>query len=306
MADQRKGGIAWTDETWNPVTGCTKVSNGCKFCYAERLFPRVYGRDTIVIPTDMGGITNADGIFEPLVLRHRPRKFTDVRLHPERLDQPLRWRRPRKIFVNSMSDLFHPDVPFEFQCSVFAVMALSPQHTFQILTKRPKEMLNFFMRVSLVDAGEELYQAAGKAWPLPNAHLLVSVEDQPTAEERIPILMRCPAAVRGVSAEPLLGAIDFGFMAQFEHEDNEGRGVEAIKGLDWIIVGCESGPKRRHMELAWVRSIKSQCKAAGVPLMVKQLSTGSGLLGAKNKVVKDLSQFPEDLRIQEYPTQEVK
>lgn len=169
--------IQWTDETWNPVTGCTKVSQGCKHCYAERVFPRAYAKTG--------------------------RCFTDVRTHPERLDQPLRWKKPRRVFVNSMSDLFHEDVPDEFIDKVWEIMANAPDHTFQILTKRPARMLAW---TGGVDAGK--WPMWLLPWPLPNVWLGVSVEDQATADERIPPLLRTAAAVRFISLEPCLGPVD--------------------------------------------------------------------------------------------------
>lgn len=192
-----KTGIEWTDATWNPVTGCAKVSQGCKHCYAEREWPRM----TKLVPAYAG------------------REFTDVRTHADRLDQPLSWKRPLKVFVNSMSDLFHQDVPFEFIDRVFAVMALSKQHVFQVLTKRPDRMREYMHRLGrsakiLDDAARTLgytFEFAGKymvTWPLPNIWLGVSVEDQAAADERIPLLLDTPAAVRWISAEPLIGSVD--------------------------------------------------------------------------------------------------
>lgn len=247
--------IEWTDEVWNPVTGCTKVSQGCKHCYAERMFPRPYPG----------------------------RAFTDVQCHPERLDQPLRWQRPRRVFVNSMSDLFHEAVPDEFLDQVFAVMALAPQHTFQVLTKRPERMLAYCKtlgkhrerdRVSLASAqfdqgGSFSYVLNGAGWALPNVWLGVSVEDQETADERIPLLLQTPAVVRWISAEPLLGPINARLFLPFT---TRGRGGPHREngGLDWIIVGGESGPHARPMHPAWARGLRDQCVAAGVPFLFKQ------------------------------------
>lgn len=200
-----KSGIQWTDASWNPVTGCTKVSQGCKNCYAEPMFERLASQDGNV---------------------YTGRKFTDVACHPERLVQPLRWARGRVIFVNSMSDLFHESVPFEFIASVFAVMGVTCRHTYQILTKRPDRMLAFFDwvhdEVGLTEwaADERIrdhwpegvpwegYDNCGPAYPYQNVWLGVSVEDQATADERIPKLLETPAAVRFISAEPLLAPVD--------------------------------------------------------------------------------------------------
>lgn len=189
-----KTGIEWTDATWNPVTGCSKVSAGCKHCYAEREWPRM----TKLVPAYAG------------------REFTDVRTHEDRLTQPMRWKRPRMIFVNSMSDLFHQDVPDEFLPDVFAVMASAKQHVFQVLTKRPERMhqvLNdpiFFDTVACMASQVYGVEITADDWPLRNVWLGVSVEDQATADERIPLLLDTPAAVRWISAEPLLGPVDLG------------------------------------------------------------------------------------------------
>lgn len=291
MAKQGQTGIVWTDETWNPVTGCTKVSQGCKHCYAERDWHR---------------------------LQHLPRfagrAFTDVVCHPERLDQPLRWAKPRRIFVNSMSDLFHEDVPDEFIDQVFAVMALAKQHEFQVLTKRPQRMLDYCKtlgrhheidRVSI--AAKRISNKTGffwrmcdEGWCLPDVWLGVSVEDQATANERIPILLQTPAAVRWISAEPLLGPIDLLRAGATEMDSvgclTPGGGESFARGLiDWVIVGGESGPKARPMHPDWVRSLRDQCAAAVVPFLLKQLS------GDHGKPIKDISAFPVDLQIREYP-----
>ena len=195
-----KTGIAWTDATWNPVTGCSKVSQGCKHCYAEREWGRLSAN--------------------PKATAYYGRAFTDVACHEDRLDQPLRWKKPRMIFVNSMSDLFHEDVPDDFIDRVFAVMALAEKHTFQVLTKRPERMLRWFdpgfdnREHAVGQAMREIAAARGgddaglPEWPLPNVWLGVSVEDQATADDRIPLLLRAPAAVRWVSAEPILGRTD--------------------------------------------------------------------------------------------------
>lgn len=229
MAD--KTGIEWTDATWNPVTGCAKVSAGCKHCYAERNWGR---------------------------LQHLPayagRAFTNVATHADRLLQPLSWKRPRRIFVNSMSDLFHQDIHDDFIGMVFRTMARAPQHTFQVLTKRAERMQRLLthpkMRGFVGDA----------PWPLPNVWIGVSVEDQATADKRIPLLLDTPAAVRWISAEPLLAPIDLA-----EHGLHGGPGQ-----LDWVVVGGESGPKARPMHPEWARGLRDQCAAAAVPFLFKQ------------------------------------
>lgn len=255
-----KSKIEWTDATWNPVIGCTKVSAGCKHCYAERQWPRL----TKLVPEYSG------------------RGFTDVSMILDRLDQPLHWKRPRLVFVNSMSDLFHEAVDQRFIADVFGIMAACPQHTFQILTKRPARALKLLGQGcmgSFQDDVEEcmaLYTDAPLVWPLPNVWLGVSIEDQATAGERIPMLLDTPAAVRWISAEPLLGEVNikpwlqqkmFGPRAMNgnayinSHETNR---------LDWVVAGGESGPKARPMNPHWVRSLRDQCAAADVPFLFKQ------------------------------------
>jgi protein gp37 len=228
--------IEWTDESWNPVTGCTKVSAGCKNCYAERVFSRVYGGD-VMIDQDQ--------------LRARKRRFTDVQIHPDRLEQPLRWRAPRRVFVNPMSDLFHEDVPEDFIDKVFAEMAFGQRHTFQILTKRPQRMLDYMAtgdRRELV-ACPVMHALDEIEWPLDNVWLGVSVENQETADERIPLLLQTPAAVRFVSYEPALGPVDFRF-DWMPH----GQIDSMYPRLDWVIVGGESGPRARAGQRVWPHS----------------------------------------------------
>jgi len=248
--------IEWTDATWSPVTGCSKVSPGCDNCYAERITQR-WGQ-----------------------------KFTDVILHPERLEQPLRWRKPRRIFVCSMSDLFQEAVPWDFLLEVFAMMYLSPKHTFQVLTKRPGRMAHFATEVLPNAVG---YKFVG-GWPS-NIWAGTSVES-PKYLPRLDVLARVPAKVRFVSVEPLLEAVDlklwlrcsicrgrgnlddgmdqgttdFHSHRQSPCEFCHGKGRE----IDWVIAGGESGPKARPMHPDWVRSIQIQCQEAGVPFFLKQ------------------------------------
>jgi protein gp37 len=256
--------IEWTDRVWNPVTGCTKVSQGCKNCYAETIAERFWAKQ---YPP------NADG---------SPRKFTDVRMHPERLQEPLKWKKPARVFVNSMSDLFHEDVPDGFIDQVFAVMAICKQHTFQILTKRPERVLswssNFYgtrrrgwivpnnSRIASLNISKIQYPD----WPLPNVWLGVSVENQKTADERIPLLLQTQAAVKFLSCEPLLGPIQFNqMMPDGDHLKNMGW-IAGGEFINWVIAGGESGPHARPMHPDWVRSIRDQCQAAGVPFFFKQ------------------------------------
>lgn len=264
MSDKTR--IEWTDATWNPVTGCTKVSDGCKHCYAEREWARIAAPRAV--PN-----------------RYTGRKFTDVQEHGDILDQPLRWQKPRRIFVNSMSDLFHPDVSDRFIADVFGVMAACPQHTFQVLTKRPERMRKLLgagcMGRFESDAEEAaaLYTDALPDWPLPNVWLGVSVENQATADERIPLLLDTPAATRWVSCEPLLGPVRLNLAtacdrqcSEFQNAECPGsRGLCAMQNaLDWVVVGGESGPKARPMHPDWVLSLRDQCATADVPFLFKQ------------------------------------
>lgn len=259
-----KSKIEWTDRVWNPVTGCTKISDGCKNCYAETMAKRFAG--------EKGWGTKEDPFA--------------VRLHPDRLNEPLKWKKPSKIFVCSMGDLFHEDVPFEFIDKVFAVMALSPQHTFQVLTKRPERMKGYLademrqVNVASWFKGGEYYSHEVSPWPLPNVWLGVTAENQEQADKRIPILLQTPAAVRFVSIEPMVGGVNL------KHLRNGDISTSALSGnqtnmsvvlpwsdtnkLDWVIVGGESGPGARPMHPDWVRSLRDQCKAANVPFMFKQ------------------------------------
>lgn len=252
MSDHSK--IEWTDATWNPTTGCTKVSQGCKNCYAERDWKRLSKNPKTV---------------------YFGREFTDVQTHSERLDAPIHWTKDRHIFVNSMSDLFHESVPDEFIDRVFEVMAQCPQHTFQVLTKRADRMQAF-----LSAAHREIPRRSfGYSMLYRNIQLGVSVEDQAAADERIPLLLSTPAAVRFLSMEPLLGATDVAWAlsrnlleigAGFLRRGRFSPGLEALRPLDWVIAGGESGSKARPSHPDWFRSIRDQCAAAGVPFHFKQ------------------------------------
>ncbi len=212
MASESK--IEWTQMTWNPVTGCSKVSQGCKHCYAERMAKRLHA---------MGNSRYANGF--------------NVTLHPDLLELPLKWKQPRIIFVNSMSDLFHEKIPLEYIERVFAIMNRCPQHTFQVLTKRS---------VRLAQVAREL------EWT-PNIWMGVSVEDEHVLS-RIIDLQQVPAVVRFLSCEPLVGPLE----------------NLPLKGIQWVIVGGESGPHARPMKREWVTSIFRQCRKAQVPFFFKQ------------------------------------
>lgn len=216
MAEQ--SAIEWTDATWNPVTGCTKITKGCDNCYAERFAERFRG-----------------------VAGHPFEQGFDLKLRPERLDQPLRWRRGRMIFVNSMSDLFHKEVPWSFVDQVFDTMERADWHVFQVLTKRSSLMRDYLIhRYGDRSAPEHIW-------------LGVSVEDRAGAS-RIGHLKAAPATVRFLSVEPLLGPI----------------GEVDLKGIHWVIAGGESGPNARVMQIQWAREIRDECLRQGVPFFFKQ------------------------------------
>lgn len=253
--------IEWTDRTWSPVRGCALVSAGCANCYAMKQAHRFSG-----VGKPYEGLTELGP--------HGPRWTGKITLVPEALDEPLRWKKPCRIFVNSMSDLFHEDVPDLFIVKMFAIMALAPRHTFQILTKRPERMSLFLGNTNIRSfvMGEawsmlgrlpkyEHGDIQSRPWPLPNVQLGVSVENQQTADERNPLLLQTRAAVRFISVEPLLGPIQFPLPCK-----------KSVfwTGLHWVIVGGESGPGARPMHPEWARAIRDQCVAAGVPFFFKQ------------------------------------
>lgn len=333
MADRT--GIEWTDATWNPVRGCSRVSAGCQNCYAERVAARFCGPGQ---PYD-------------LLIHPKTRGWNGtVKLVPEALQIPWRWTRPRRIFVNSMSDLFHPEVPFEFIAAVFWVMSVTSRHTYQVLTKRPERALAFFewlleqhdeamcwepgetalmyppgheergarMRDGVEYAANKVpevsaldwtpangrrggYDNCGPGWPYSNVWLGVSVEDQATADERIPLLLQCPAAVRWISAEPLLGPMDlkrhlFGHCP--EHDFPGGfclqRHHAGVQHLGWVVAGGESGPGARPMSPDWARSLRDQCAAAGVPFLFKQWGEWLPMLGqAEGVPARDKAETPD-------------
>lgn len=257
--------IEWTGETWNPVVGCSVVSPGCTNCYAMKMARRLELMSATQFRHYAGltKLVNGNAVWTGT-----------LKLAPDGIVQkPLRWTKPRTVFVNSMSDLFHDMVPDEWIDRVFAAMALTPQHTYQVLTKRPARMRRYFddasavSRQSLVaamagrlveDGDTALHVISTGPWPLPNVWLGVSAERQQEADARIPDLLNTPAAVRFVSAEPLLGPIDF--------DDYH---LHSPK-LDWIIVGGESGTDARPMHPDWARSIRDQCETAGTPFFFKQ------------------------------------
>jgi protein gp37 len=251
-------GIEWTDATWNPVRGCSKVSAGCAHCYAETVAARFSGPGQ-----PYAGLVDEKGRWNGT-----------VRLIEDHLEDPLRWKKPRRIFVNSMSDLFHESLSDQDIARVVAVMSHAPQHTFQVLTKRPKRMQAFMSRVK----------------PLPNLWLGVSVEDQAAANRRIPLLIRTPAAVRFLSCEPLLGPVNLDptlcgncggdevnvgedgtpWCPMCDDEEMGSAGWLDPDGIGWVIVGGESGHNARPMHPTWARSLRDQCARNEVPFFFKQ------------------------------------
>lgn len=251
--------IEWTTHVLNPIRGCTRVSRGCERCYAERIAARFSGPGE---PYEgLARMTHAG-----------PRWTGEVRLVEEILARPLRWRAPRTVFLNSMSDLFHEKVPVHWIARIFRVMQLTPQHTYQVLTKRPERM-----REILGGLLEDAVYWRDRL-PLPNVWLGVSAEDQRAADERIPALLETPAAVRFVSAEPLLGPIDLERYLALRvreglgdfHDGDHAVTISYEPRLDWVICGGESGSGARPMAPDWARSIRNQCLEHGVPFHFKQ------------------------------------
>lgn len=249
--------IEWTDATWNPVRGCSRVSRGCEHCYAERQAMRQSGTDRA---------------YEGLVkmTSQGPKWTGEIRIVYNTLDAPLRWRRPRRVFVNSMSDLFYERISTVDIASILGIAAACPQHTFQVLTKRPQRMLSVLSTAEFHDAYETtiaMYTHSDVPWPPPNVWLGVSVEDQRTAEERIPLLLDTPARVRWISAEPLLGPLDVIRYLQIGTRGDDG---VVRPDLGWVVAGGESGPGARAAHPHWFRALRKQCKAARAAFFFKQ------------------------------------
>lgn len=258
--------IEWAEETWNPVTGCSPISEGCRNCYAARMAKRLAGRCGYP----------ADDPFR-------------VTLHPERLGEPLRWKEPRRVFVCSMGDLFHEDVPRWMRFEVMDIILQAKQHTFLILTKRPANMKEFF---------EWYYSKAGRTIEtIKNLWLGVTAENQQRADERIPILLQIPAAVRFVSVEPMLGPVDLSLSDGVDLSMSVGTGLKPgksylINSLDWVICGGESGSGARPMHPDWVRNLRNQCQEAGVPFFFK--SWGEWMPSYQTGATFELSRLKTD------------
>ncbi|MFG2473534.1 DUF5131 family protein [Streptomyces fagopyri] len=260
--------IEWTDATWNPTTGCDRISPGCDHCYALPLAKRLKGME------------QARGTARPKYQNDGDPRTSGpgfgITTHPDTLDEPTRWRTPRMVFVNSMSDLFHARVPATFITDVWRTMQTTPRHTYQVLTKRPERLARVL---------DQVHAALGLADPLPNVWLGTSIESDDYTR-RADALRKAPAAVRFISAEPLLGPLP-----SLDTRD-----------IDWVILGGESGPGARPLELDWLRDVIGQCRTTGAAPFVKQLGTvwarsngGLDKKGGKPEV------WPADLRVREYP-----
>jgi protein gp37 len=320
MADST---IQWTESVWNPTTGCDRVSPGCGIarfpgdavggCYAMAMAKRLKAMGQAKYQRDGDPRTSGPGF--------------GLTVHEDALTIPLRWKKPRRIFVNSMSDLFHDEVPDEFIHRVFAVMAATPQHTYQLLTKRHARMRSMLRDECRCGSGHQpgihflsaIDWAATKhsptyvpglptglyhqiRWPLPNVWVGVSVEDQKWADIRIPALRDTPAAVRWLSCEPLLDPINLSehlapaepapaFTAAWDRGD-----------LGWVVAGGESGPNARPCNPDWLRSMRDQCQDAGVPFFAKQLGATWGRANGADSHGGDWDAWPADLKIRQYPT----
>lgn len=244
--------IEWTDATWNPTTGCDRVSPGCDHCYALTLAKRLQAMGNPRYQRDGNPRTSGPGF--------------SLTIHPDKLDEPYRWRKPRRVFVDSMSDLFHASVPAEFIHAVFDVMTDLPQHHFQILTKRPRRMLA---------VASAWYRESGRA-VAPNVWLGTSVEDQKWADKRVPLLREVPATIRFLSCEPLLGPIR----------------LQDLRDIDWVIVGGESGWNARPMSVEWVRSLRDQCRGTGVAFFFKQWGGRTPKAGGRTLDGKTWDEYP--------------
>ena len=274
------------------------MSPGCSRCYALTMAKRLKAMGSAKYQRDGNPATSGPGF--------------GLTVHPSVLELPMRWRKPRRIFVNSTSDLFHADVPDEFIAEVFGVMAATPRHTYQVLTKRHARMRSLLSRPRFAELVWNEAEARGgnpERWPLPNVWLGVSAENQQWADIRVPALLDTPAAVRFVSAEPLLGPVDLRNVAGIDALECDwfggpGGGTGAPHPLlDWVIVGGESGPGARPMSVDWVRSLVDRCQYAGVSVFVKQMGAvwarSQGYAGDSKG--GDPGYWPVDLRVREFP-----
>lgn len=281
-------GISWADATWPVSYGCDRVSIGCDNCYAIKTTNRLAHNPNPKVSGPAQGLVMRTSYGLDWTRR--------IALLPNNLGRPLRWRKPRRIFVNSQSDLFHEDVPTEYAARVFAVMAVCPQHVFQVLTKRHARLRSLLnnpeFRALVYDLAAE-YDRGGVFdpyrygpqqmiphdydrpayplddsdwWPLRNVHVGVSVEDQHWADIRIPALLSTPAVVRWISAEPLRGPVDVGLYLA----DRYGLNSERSRGLDWVVAGGESGGNAHPVHPQWFRTLRDQCAEVGAAFQLKQ------------------------------------
>jgi protein gp37 len=283
-------GISWTDEVWNPTTGCDRISAGCDHCYALKMAKRLKGMGQAKYQTDGDPRTSGPGF--------------GLAVHPDALDVPLHWRKPRRVFVNSMSDLGHARIPREFTARVWAVMAATPQHQYQVLSKRPERLRRLLADECRCGSGHapsihlrsEMAWAASKAnadripglpddaekhvyfeagWPIPNAWIGTSIELDEYCR-RADDLRETPAAIRFLSLEPLLGPLP----------------SLSLAGIDWVILGGESGADHRPMDVAWLDQVVTRCRQLGIPVWVKQDS--GPMPGQQGRI-------PDDLWVHEFP-----
>ncbi|MFJ1782462.1 DUF5131 family protein [Streptomyces anulatus] len=311
--------IEWTEQTWNPTTGCDRVSPGCDNCYALTMAKRLKGMGSAKYQTDGDPRTSGPGF--------------GFAMHADTIREPLRWMKPRKVFVNSMSDLFHASNSDANLHLIFGVMAATPQHTYQILTKRHGRMRSLLNDPQFAHMArhraEQVYGRPAEAawtWPLPNVHLGVSVEDQQRADLRIPALLDTPAAVRFLSCEPLLGPVDLSDYVSRPCPCCHGEGHDEscapcydlgcngggfVHDLHWVIAGGESGPGARPLHTEWIADLLTDTRQAGVATFVKQLGTvwaRDTYWGGKNVAAHgdtkggDPTYWPAELRVREYPT----
>lgn len=296
--------IEWTEQTWNPTTGCDRISPGCDRCYALTMAKRLKGMGSAKYQNDGDPRTSGPGFA--------------ITGHPDTLGEPLRWKKPRRVFVNSMSDLFHARVTTSLIADVWKIMAATPQHTYQILTKRASRLGPVLSKV---------HAELGLTEPLPNVWLGVSVESQKYADLRIPGLLRAPAKVKFLSCEPLLGPVDltripFRGDTDYVVDALRGRyglreprelfcfGMASLTPINWVIVGGESGPGARPMDLAWAAHLVEQCQHTKKPVFVKQLGSvwardmawgGKTVAGHGDTKGGTPDYWPTHLRVREYP-----
>lgn len=309
--------IEWTEQTWNPTTGCDRISPGCDNCYALTMAKRLKGMGAAKYQTDGNPKTSGPGF--------------GIASHAQAIKEPLRWRKPRRVFVNSMSDLFHSGISDADLHLIFGVMAATPQHTYQVLTKRHgrmRSLLNNPQFAHMVFHRAKMYgrpDTAPQTWPLPNVHLGVSVENQKWADTRIKALAQTPAAVRFLSCEPLIGPVRLysghGYCPTHEGSCPPSKlviGLYRCPDLifpDWVIIGGESGPGARLFDPEWASSLISDSRQAGAAPFVKQL----GSVWARDTTVAgktvaawgdtkggNPAHWPAHLNVREYPTAEAR